>query len=98
MPSRYDSRDRRMKEQHPHRVNAVAGLCHRIFRPDPEELKRRWKLRKKKLQQMEEDDDDEDNSDMSDDEVITYNPIHLMAYIFRFFSFHMCLRLRYPEI
>lgn len=44
-----------MKEMYPYRVNAVACMKHKIFRPDPEELKRRRKLRKKKLQEMEQE-------------------------------------------
>lgn len=61
-----------MKEQLPYRVNAVAGLCHRVFQPDPEELKRRRKLRKKKLQEMEESaggDEDSVNGGERDEEV-----------------------------
>nr|XP_039260589.1 WD repeat-containing protein 64-like [Styela clava] len=72
VPSRYDSRERRMKEMFPYRVNQVAGLCHKIFVPDPEEVKRRRKLRKKKMLEIEgglvDDEAEEDEEEKTEQE------------------------------
>ncbi|CAK8680345.1 unnamed protein product [Clavelina lepadiformis] len=70
LASSYDSHRHRSKDQFPHRVNDVVALCHKIFRPDPEEVKRRKHLRKKRMQEEEgvEDEDADEESAAKEDE------------------------------
>jgi len=60
LASSYDSHHHRSKEKYPHRVNGVVTLCHKIFRPDPEEVKRRLKLKKKRMAEEEGLEDEQD--------------------------------------
>lgn len=62
LASSYDSHHHRSKEKFPHRVNGTVSLCHKIFRPDPEEVKRRLKLKKKKMMEEEGLDGDDEAS------------------------------------
>ena len=60
LASSYDSHHHRSKDKFPHRVNGVVTLCHKIFRPDPEEVKRRIKLKKKKMEEEGQEEQDQE--------------------------------------
>nr|CAB3267720.1 WD repeat-containing protein 64-like [Phallusia mammillata] len=70
LASSYDSHRHRSKEQFPHRINDVIALRHTIFRPDPEEVARRRKLRRKRMIEeglIDPDENDEDQEKNPDD-------------------------------